>query len=586
MNSIVFSLFAMLGGLAFFLFGMRVMSQNLEKMAGGSLEHLLQKMTANPLVSLLLGAVITIAMQSSSATTVMLVGLVNSGLMQFARTVSVIFGANIGTTLTSWILSLSSISGDNFFLQLLKPENFSPILAFIGVLMIMFSKKERKHSIGSVFVGFAVLMYGMTIMANAVRPLAEVEGFRQTLLSFRNPLLAVLLGTVFTAIIQSSAASIGILQALSMSAVIPFSVAIPIVMGQNIGTCATSLISCIGTGTKAKRVAVLHVSIKIIGAVICLTAYTALDAVFDFALSDMPVNPFTIALVHTLFNVAITCILMPFSKLLVKMTEKLVPEHGENEPDADVPHIDDRLFRQPSVVLSECDNGANRMAQIAFDMMLRAMENLHNYSENNNKYIEGCEEKVDRFEDVLGTYLVRLSSQALSETDSRKISKMLHTIGDFERLGDHAVNLVKVAKEIHDKKLEFSFDAHNEMSILGSAIKEIVEISVSSFVNEDMKTAYRVEPLEEIVDDLCDEIKLHHVQRVQTGNCTLNQGFVFNDLLTNFERIADHCSNIAVEMIELESDSFDTHEYLNSIKDIRSASFNQYFEEYKRKYAL
>ncbi len=586
MENLIFSLFELIGGLALFLFGMRVMSQSLEKMTGSKLEHLLKKVTANPFISLLLGAVITIAMQSSSATTVMLVGLVNSGIMQFSQTISVIFGANIGTTLTSWILSLASIDSSNFFLQLLKPANFSPIVAFIGVLLLMFSKKDKRISIGNVLVGFAILMYGMTIMSSSVSPLSETEGFKNLLMRFENPILAVLLATAFTAVIQSSAASIGILQALSMSAVIPFRVAIPLIMGQNIGTCATSLISCIGTNVKAKRVAILHTSLKVIGTVVCLSLYTLLDGIFAFAFSSVAVNPFTIALIHTLFNLAITVILMPFSKLLIRITEWLVRDKAETARDNDVPEIDDLLFRQPSVVLSECDNGTSRMASIAHSMMLRSLDNMAVCSDENHEYITRCEDKLDKFEDRLGTYLVRLSAQALSEPDSRKISKMLHTIGDFERLGDHAVNLLKVAQEIHDKSITFSAEATHELAVLTQAVRDILDMTMLSFRTNDVALASRVEPLEQVIDRLIAQIKDNHIKRLTTGNCTIETGFVLSDYLTNFERISDHCSNIAVAVIELEQHStFDTHNYLNNIK-YNDEDFSRVYRDFEVQYQL
>ena len=587
MDNVLFTVFEIAGGLAFFLFGMKVMSANLERMAGGKLEHMLKKVTANPFVSLVLGAVITIAMQSSSATTVMLVGLVNSGIMQFAQTVSVIFGANIGTTLTSWILSLSSINSENFFIQMLKPSNFSPIVAFVGIMMIMFSKKDKRVSIGYVLAGFAILMYGMTIMSDAVRPLSDNEAFRNILVRFENPILAVLLGLVFTAVIQSSAASIGILQALSMSALpITFRIAIPIIMGQNIGTCATSLISCIGSNVKAKRVAALHVSIKIIGTVICLSLYLVLDSIFAFSFSSAKVNPFSIAMIHTLFNLAITVILMPFSKLLVKFTEKLVRDKAEEEVDRDIPQIDDLLFRQPSVVLSECDNGVNRMAQISYDIMIAAIENMHDFTKEHAEHIEMLEQKLDNFEDRLGTYLVRLSSEALSESDSRKISKMLHTIGDFERLGDHALNLMKVSKEIDDKKLTFSEDAQHEIAVLTDAIRDILSMTILAYRTNDPTLASRVEPLEQVIDHLIAQIKNNHITRLTSGNCTIETGFVLADYLTNYERVSDHCSNIAVAVIELANASvFDTHEYLNAIK-YGNEEFNKQYDAYSERYAI
>lgn len=578
-----FSILKLFGGLTFFLFGMSVMSASLEKMAGGKLEHSLRKVTSNPFISLFLGATITIAVQSSSATTVMLVGLVNSGIMEFPQTINVIFGANIGTTLTSWILSLSGIESDNFFLQMLKPENFSAILAFFGILMLMFSKKEKTKSIGTVFVGFAVLMYGMDLMKVAVSPLAELPQFSDLLVKFNNPLIGLLIGTVFTAIIQSSAASIGILQALSLTGCVSNFMAIPIVMGQNIGTCATSLISCIGTDTKAKRVATLHIMIKIIGTIICLAIFLPLNYIFKFTFASQAATPVSIALIHTVFNIVTTVILMPFSKLLVKITEKLLPL--KKDAESEVVFLDERLLRSPSVAISECNSISKQMCKLARDTVFKAMDVNQKFDKKDFEQVLKDEDAVDLYEDKLGTYLVKLSAQSLSGKDSRVISKMLHTIGDFERLSDHAVNLINVAQEVHDKKLSFSPQAEKEIGVLTGAISEILAITSAAYIENDLEMAAKVEPLEQVIDHIAAQIKTNHIERLQHGNCTIEMGFVLADLLTNYERISDHCSNIAVAVIETENDSFDTHQYLNGVK-VGNSEFNDIYDSYKLKYSI
>lgn len=583
----IFSLITLLGGLTFFLFGMNVMSGSLEKMAGGRLEEMLRKMTANPLISIVLGAVITIAVQSSSATTVMLVGLVNSGIMQFSQTIHIIFGANIGTTLTAWLTSLSGIESNVFWIQMLKPKNFSPLLAFAGIIMIMFSKKETRKSIGTVFVGFAVLMYGMEMMSGAVSPLADMPEFEQLLVKFQNPLVGVLVGTLFTGIIQSSAASIGILQALSLTGGITYGMAIPIVMGQNIGTCATSLISCIGTNVKAKRVAILHVSIKIIGTILCLSGFLLLDSIFDWAFVSQSIQPWQIALVHTIFNLVTTALLLPVSKYLVRLTEHLVQEKHPQTPAADADGIvlDELLLRSPSVAVSESFNVSTHMALQAQDILMLAMNLVQKYDPAGGRRVMEMEDRLDRYEDRLGTYLVKLSAQALSSQDSQISSKILHAIGDFERLGDHAINIIKVAQEIHEKKITFSPAAQQELNTIAQALNEILDLTVRAYLNSDVALASQVEPLEQVIDRLTAICKDNHIRRLQKGLCTIEGGFVLSDLLNNFERISDHCSNVAVAIIEVEHNSFDTHKYLNGVKYGNSV-FNEIYDDFAAKYAL
>ena len=582
----IFSVITLMGGLTFFLFGMNVMSGSLEKMAGGRLEEMLRKMTASPWISMVLGAVITIAVQSSSATTVMLVGLVNSGIMQFSQTINIIFGANIGTTLTAWITSLSGIQSDVFWIQMLKPKNFSPLLAFAGILMIMLSRKETRKSIGTVFVGFAVLMYGMEMMAGAVSPLADMPEFEMLLVKFQNPIVGVLVGTLFTGVIQSSAASIGILQALSLTGGITYGMAIPIVMGQNIGTCATSLISCIGTNVKAKRVAILHVSIKIIGTILCLSGFELLYAIFRWEFVGQSIAPWQIALVHTIFNLVTTALLMPVSQKLVKLTERLVrdKQRAPAEPE-DAMLLDDRLLRSPSVAVAESFNVSTHMALQAQDILMLAMHLVESYDPEGAQRVMDMEDQLDNYEDKLGTYLVKLSAQALSSQDSQIGSKILHAIGDFERLGDHAINIIKVAREIHEKRIVFSPAAQQELSIIAAALDEILDITVRAYLNSDVELAGRVEPLEQVIDRLTAVCKDNHIRRLQKGACTIEGGFVLSDLLNNYERISDHCSNVAVAIIEVEHNSFDTHKYLNGVK-YGNSTFNEIYDAYSEKYVL
>ena len=572
-------------GLAFFLFGMNVMSSNLEKMAGGKLEHLLKKMTANPVVSLVLGAVITVAVQSSSATTVMLVGLVNSGIMQVSQTLYVIFGANLGTTLTSWILSLSSITSESILIQMLKPENFSPILAIIGVVMLMMGRQDKKKTIGTILVGFAVLMYGMEFMKDAVTPLADSPSFSQIMLRFDNPLLGVLVGTAFTAVIQSSAASVGVLQALSMTGSITYNMAIPIVMGANIGTCATAMISCMGTNANAKRVAVINLSIKVVGTAVLLSLYCAVRALFSLDAVYAVTGPMGIAAVHTVFNILNTLLLVPCSGLLEKLADRLIKDTAKKAPEREVFRLDERLLRAPSVALNECDSYTVKMCQLAKQTLNLSMGLMWNYDEAVAAQVLENEDQLDEFEDSLGTYLVKLSSQALSSQDSQRISKMLHTIGDFERLGDHAVNLLKTAREMHDKDIHFSESATRELQVLSDAVSKILAITSTAYTNNDVEAAGWVEPLEQVIDDLAAAIKNNHINRLQSGECTIEMGFVLSDALNNYERVSDHCSNIAVAIIELVHNSFDTHHYLNDIKT-NDSEFTVIYEEFAQQFAL
>ena len=579
----IFSVFTLCGGLAFFLYGMSVMSSGLEKAAGGRLEQMLKKMTANPFKSLLLGAGITIAIQSSSAMTVMLVGLVNSGIMELSQTVGVIMGSNIGTTLTAWILSLAGIESDAVWLRMLKPESFSPIVAFIGIILIMVSKDDRRRSAGSIMVGFAVLMYGMELMSDSVSPLADMPQFSAILTAFTNPILGVVVGAVFTGEIQSSAASVAILQALSLTGGITYGMALPIIMGQNIGTCVTALLSSIGVNRNARRVAVVHISFNLIGTVVFLVLLFGADLFFHFPFMDVQIDPVGIAMVHSIFNIATTLMLLPFSKQLVRIANMVIPDvAGEQK----FTFVDSRLLATPSVAIAECNNKTVEMAKIAEETIVKALSLLDRYDEKVAGEVKVNEDKLDLYEDKLGTTLVQLSSKALSDTDSRKVSKQLHTIGDFERIGDHAVNLWKAAEEIHVKGIHFSSQAEEELRTLTAALKEILDITTEAFSRDDIRLAKQVEPLEQVIDCLIADIKSNHIVRLQNGHCTIEMGFVLSDILTNCERVSDHCSNIAVAQIETEQNAYQAHEYLNGVKNAGNEDFQQSFDHYRACYSL
>ena len=559
----IFSVFTLCGGLAFFLFGMNTMSKSLEKMAGGKLERTLKRMTSSRLSSLLLGAGITIAIQSSSAVTVMLVGLVNSGVMQLGQTIGVIMGSNIGTTLTAWILSLSGIESGNVWVEMLKPEHFSPIVALVGILLIMVSKKQKRRDIGRILMGFSILMYGMELMSGAVSPLADMPEFSSILTAFRNPLLGVLVGAVFTGVIQSSAASVGILQALAMTGSITYGMAIPIIMGQNIGTCVTAILSSIGVNRNAKRVAAIHISFNIIGTVVCLLLFYGVGSVIPFGFLDDRAGAVSIALCHTIFNLFTTVILLPFSSQLEKLACILVRADSQHEEFA---FLDPLLLRTPGAAINECTAKVGEMSRLTRRNFLLALEQLKAYSADREVEILANEDKLDIYEDRLGDYLVQVSRHGLSGDNSRQVSRLLHCIGDFERIGDHALNVQESAQELHDKQLIFSDSAKRELEVLLGALRDIMEIAFTCFNDNDPDKATHVEPLEETIDRLIEEIRLRHTERLQSGVCTIQLGFILNDLLTNLERTSDHCSNIAVCVIETNRRDVDAHAYLHNIK--------------------
>ena len=579
----IFNFISLFGGLALFLFGMNTMSGNLEKTAGGKLEKILRVMTDKPVKALLLGAAITATIQSSSAVTVMLVGLVNSGIMQLSQAVGVIMGSNVGTTATAWILSLTGIDSDNVFVNLLKPAALSAIVAFIGILMTMISKKNRTKDIGGICLGFAILMFGMEMMSDAMDPLAEMEGFRNLMVMFENPILGVLLGVVMTAVVQSSSATVGILQALSLTGAISYGMAIPIIMGQNIGTCVTALLSSIGVSKNAKRVAAVHVYFNLIGTIFWLALFYFVNMFVDFAFVDSAIEPAGIAVIHSIFNVATTVLLFPFSKLLEMLARKTVKDKKATGKSA---FIDDRLLNSPSLAVSESKNYTVQMGQTAIEALLNSISLVDKFDTKIVDKIIESEKQLDDYEDKLGTFLVKVSSHDLTDADNNMVSTLLHAIGDFERIGDHAVNIAKAAQEINDKEINFSENAKAELKVATDAIKEILELTEKAFAENDLALAKKVEPLEQVIDDLLAEIKSRHIARLTGGKCTIELGFVLSDLLTNYERVSDHCSNIAVCQIQISKSVFDTHEYLNNYKSSGSETFTHSFDEYKEKYVL
>lgn len=573
----------LIGGLALFLFGMNSMGDGLEKLSGGKLEKLLEKITSSTFKGFLVGMLVTAVIQSSSATTVMVVGFVNSGIMKLSRAIGVIMGANVGTTITAWVLSLTGIEGDSLIMTMLKPTSFSPVLAIIGIGLIMFCKSQKKKDIGGILIGFAILMFGMDMMSSAVEGLAEVPEFGELLLMFSNPFFGILAGAMLTAIIQSSSASVGILQALAVTGSVTFSSAIPIIMGQNIGTCATALISCIGAKKNAKRAALVHLYFNIIGTIVILALFYGINLFVNFDFLDDAITPAGVAVVHTAFNICATALLLPFNKGLEKLAYLTIKDK-DNEDDT--PFIDERFLATPSVATSQCINMSNTMAELAEVTITDACAIVAGYNEALATKIQEDESKIDVYEDVLGTYLVKLSTKTLTQRDSAQASKMLHSIGDFERISDHAVSIMKAAKEMHEKNISFSDEAIKELDVLICALIEIVDNTIKAYTNEDLELAKQIEPLEQVIDKLVNELKLRHIKRLRDGKCTIELGFIFSDLLTSVERVSDHCSNIAVCMIETNEESFETHEYLNEIRHDDEGTFKEDYKAYKSKYVL
>lgn len=585
----IFSVLSMVGGLALFLYGMHIMGEGLSKASGGKLESILEKLTSNPIKAVLLGAGVTAVIQSSSATTVMVVGFVNSGIMKLSQAVGIIMGANIGTTATSWLLSLTGIEGSNLFIKLLKPSSFSPVLALIGIICIMFMKREKTHDIGKIMIGFAILMTGMSSMSAAVEPLADVPEFTNILTMFSNPILGMLAGLILTAIIQSSSASVGILQALSSTGSLGYATAIPIIMGQNIGTCVTALISAVGANKNAKRAALVHLYFNIIGTIVFMVLFYLINAFFPFSFMGEPATEVGIAVVHSVFNVFATLLLLPFGNMLVKLACLTVRDNAGSiaeVSDEEFGLLDERFLDKPSLAMDHCMQVTNNMAELSKRCLFTALALFKDYSDTQAEAVSTMEDRVDKYEDMLGTYLLKLSSRDLSEKDSEDLSMLLHTIGNFERISDHACNLCETAKEMAEKDMQFSSKATEELHIFTEAVKEIVTTTFEAFHKENVELAKTVEPLEEVIDDLNMELKTRHVRRLTEGKCTIELGFAHSDITTSYERIADHCSNIAVCLIQVKQEGFDTHEYLDTIKREDNQQFKTKYVSFKEKYKL
>ena len=584
-----FSILTLLGGLALFLYGMQVMGDGLAKVSGGKLEQILENLTSSKWKAVLLGLCVTAVIQSSSATTVMVVGFVNSGIMKLTQAVGIIMGANIGTTVTSWLLSLTGIESSNFFISLLKPSSFSPVLAMVGIILLTFTKSSRKKDIGTILLGFAVLMFGMESMSGAVKPLADVPEFTGLLLKFSNPVAGILAGAILTAIIQSSSASVGILQALCMTGAVPFSAAFPIIMGQNIGTCVTALLSAIGANKNAKRAAMIHLYFNLIGTVIFMTLFYLINTAVQFSFMTQMATPATIAITHSIFNITATVVWLPFSGLLVKLACLTIrdDEHDEvSREDQEFMILESRFLEKPAFAVEQGRNAARHMESESRKVLDIALGLIQKYDEEQAGRVENIEAKVDRYEDELGTYLVKLNNKDLSEKDSHSVSIMLHCIGDFERISDHAVNIMESARELYEKNLSFSVQAKTELQVLIATVGRIVDTAYEVFDKQDMNLTRDVEPLEEIVDELSKELKRRHVNRLRSGECTIEMGFILTDLLTSLERIADHCSNISVCVTQVRENLYDTHSHLESLKNEPDDSYFNRLEELQKEYVL
>lgn len=588
----IFGVLSLIGGLAIFLYGMDLLGEGLTGASGGKLEKILEKLTSNPLKAVLLGAGVTAVIQSSSATTVMVVGFVNSGIMKLSQAVGVIMGANIGTTITSWILSLTGIESSNIFISLLKPTSFSPVLAAVGIVFLMFLKKDSLKNPGKIMIGFALLMYGMDAMSSSVAPLAEVPQFASILTAFSNPVLGMLAGMLFTAIIQSSSASVGILQALCSTGILSYATALPIIMGQNIGTCVTALLSSIGATKNGKRAAIIHLYFNVIGTVTFMIVFYALNAVIHFSFLNLTAQEFGIAVIHTAFNIITTAYLLPLRKVLEKLAyatiklddneKRIMDSRSGNE----FALLDDRFLEAPSLAVEHCKQVINKMADISRESLFISMSLIGGYDEEQALRVGELETRVDKYEDALGTYIMKISTKNLKKEDSEMLNVMLHCIGDFERISDHACNLCDSARELQQKNMQFSPKAETELDILSSAVREAVDISFDAFKSNNKNEADKVEPLEELIDTLSVELKARHIRRLREGKCTIELGFAHSDILNNLERVADHCSNIAVDVIQSDQLEFDAHEYLDRIKNKDNQQFARDYKAYKEKYRL
>ena len=585
----IFAFFTLIGGLALFLYGMHVLGSGLEKISGGRLELLLERLTSNSLKAVLFGAAVTAVIQSSSATTVMVVGFVNSGIMKLSQAIGIIMGANVGTTITSWILSLTGIQSDGVFIRLLKPSSFSPVLAFLGIILYLSGKNSKKKDIGEILLGFAVLMFGMESMSGAVKPLADEPGFVNLLTIFKNPLLGVLVGAILTAVIQSSSASVGILQALSVTGAFTYGSIIPIIMGQNIGTCVTAMLSSVGANKSAKRTAFVHLYFNLIGAAVFLSAYFGLNAFLRFDFSNDTVGVAGIALIHSIFNIFTTILLLPFIHGLEKLAYLTIPVSEEERQavlDSEFQLLDDRFLQTPGFAIEQCRSLAGRMATLTRECFLKAMGTFEHYSKDTLEEVISLENRIDKYDDKISVYLTKLSSQDLAYQDSQNVSTLLHCITDLERISDHAVNVVESVQETHKRKLRFSKKAAEEMRIYSSAMEDILNRTVSAFINGDEQQALTVEPLEETIDELNKEIKKRHIKRLRKGKCTIELGLILSDIATNYERAADHCSNIAICMIQTQDAELEAHKYINHLREGEEISYEQQLSELREKYSL
>ena len=583
----VTSILSLLSGVALFLYGMSVMGDSLKKVAGNKLELILYKLTSTPLKGILLGTAVTAIIQSSSATTVMVVGFVNSGMMKVAQSIGIIMGANIGTSVTGWILCLSYIEGSGGIAQLLSTATISAVVAIIGIIFRMVMKKDSYRHVGEIMLGFAILMFGMQTMSGAVAPLKDSETFRSMLTMFTNPAAGILVGILFTAVLQSASASVGILQALSVTGGISFAVALPIVMGIGVGAACPVLMSAIGTNKNGKRTALIYLLNDLFGMLFWSIVFYTLNAIFHFKFMNVVMTPVYIAMMNTVFRAATICILSPFIKYIEKLVYILIKDDEEDlDEQKDFDLLEERFLNYPAIAIAQSHTAMNGMARKARKNLSRSVSLLKKYSDEKYQKIEEKEVLIDKYEDKLGTYLMQLTGKELSGDQTKQVSKFLHTISDFERMGDHALNVARTAKELYDKKIVFSDEARYELNVLIAAMKEIVTSTVQAFSRDDLQMAARIEPLRELIGMLCDELKMRHVDRLQSGKCGISQGFAFNDLLTNIERVSDHCSNVAVAMIELESRNFDTHEYLKSLREMRNTEYKRYFEEYEQKYSI
>ena len=586
----IFAILSLIGGLALFLYGMNVMGDGLTKVSGGKLEKILEKLTSNPIKAVLLGAGVTAVIQSSSATTVMVVGFVNSGIMKLSQAVGIIMGANVGTTITSWILSLSGIESSSFFIQMLKPTSFSPILAIIGLLLMMSSKNDKHKDVGSILLGFAVLMFGMNAMSAAVEPLKDVPQFTHLLTMFTNPILGMLAGLILTAIIQSSSASVGILQALCSTGAVSFGCAIPIIMGQNIGTCVTAIISSIGASKNAKRTALVHLYFNIIGTALFMIVFYSINAFVHFDFLGDAATPAGIAVVHSIFNIAATLVLLPFAKVLEKLAYMSIKEdhterkHGVQESEEELKKLDVRFLEQPGLAISHCMEATAYMAHMSEAALVDALGLMDQYDEEKAATVETLENRIDHFEDKICSYVIQITNRNMLENDSAKMSVILHSINDLERISDHAVNLKESAQEMKEKGLKMSFEGSSEIMYLRRAVTDLVNLTVQALSNNDKELAREIEPLEEVIDDLSDELKRRHVIRLKEGKCTIEMGFVLTDMTTSLERIADHCSNIGVSILESSEEDMGRHAYLHSVKKEDTENFQDRYEHYRELY--